>query len=115
MALVALAGREGPARGVWGSGRWECVYVLASAERVGELHVRMYMTETKPVRGERKRKLCTSSFQAHAATALLIYTLLSGRKARWALGNTPPRPKSQIGGLKSPHGPKSPVAELSLA
>ena len=42
MALVALAGREGPARGVWGSGRWECVYVLASAERVGELHVRMY-------------------------------------------------------------------------
>ena len=30
------------------------------------------------------------------------------------LGNTPPRPKSQIGGLKSPHGPKSPVAELSL-
>ena len=31
------------------------------------------------------------------------------------LGNTPPRPKSQIGGLKSPHGPKSPVAELGLA
>ena len=34
--------------------------------------------------------------------------------SRVTLGNTPPRPKSQIGGLMSPHGPKSPVAELSL-